>query len=468
MQCQQVSLYNSGFSMTLKTLHLTNAWHETSGGIATFYRALLRAANGRGHFMTLVVPGQSAQVEKVGDYGKIVYLKSPSAPFNPRYRMINPNQFLPAGSVLQRLLVSERPDLIEICDKYSLPYLGSLLRRGLLRGVDFRPVVVGLSCERLDDNFRSYVGRLPLARSFCSAYMKYVYFPSFDHHLANSPYTAEELRPASQGQLVPRSVWIRAMGVDTQHLSPLRRSPEGRRRILEIVNGRDDTVVLLYVGRLVPEKNLPLLFRLLVRLVRRRHRDYRLLVAGEGIERRRWEEFCRRRAQTRATFLGHVSDQQQLADLLANADLFIHPNPREPFGIALLEAMASGLPLVAPDAGGLTSYANRTNAWTTRPDVESFADAVEEVLADEGARLGRLKNALRTAERNRWENVSPGFLDLYADLHRAATDPAHKLPPPAFSSTPARSLRRAWYQGFSRAAEGIFRIASDCVGHRET
>ena len=67
MQCQQVSLYNSGFSMTLKTLHLTNAWHETSGGIATFYRALLRAANGRGHFMTLVVPGQSAQVEKVGD-----------------------------------------------------------------------------------------------------------------------------------------------------------------------------------------------------------------------------------------------------------------------------------------------------------------------------------------------------------------------------------------------------------------
>lgn len=410
--------------------------------------------------MTLVVPGEGARVEKVGDYGKIVYLKARPAPFNSQYRIIYPSQFLLNGGVLQSLIVTERPDLVEICDKYSLVYLGILLRLGLLQGLDFRPVVVGLTCERMDDNFRSYVGPLPLSRRFCSAYMKYIYFPFFDHHLANSPYTAEELRLASQGQLVERSVWIRPMGADTQHLSPDRRSAEARRGILQTVNGRDDTVVLLYVGRLVPEKNLQLLFRLLVRLIRSGRRDYRLLVAGEGIERHRWEEFCGREAPRHATFLGHISDKHQLADLLANADIFIHPNPREPFGIAPLEAMASGLPLVAPAAGGLMSYADSANAWTAPPDVESFASAVEEVLANEDARIARVKNAFETAKRHRWEDVCPRFLDLYADFGRAGTDPRHTLPPPAFSSTPARGLNRAWYQGVARSAERIFRAIS--------
>lgn len=453
--------------MMLRTLHLTNAWHETSGGIATFYRALMQAANAQGHYMTLVVPGGETQVEKVAEYAKIVYLKARSAPFNPHYRMIYPDQFLPTGSVLQKLLVAERPDLIEICDKYSLLYLGILLRRGLLRGVDFRPVVVGLSCERMDDNFRSYVGPVPFARLFCAAYMKYIYFPFFDHHLANSPYTAEELQKASRGQLVPRSVWIRPMGVDTRDLSPARRSAEARQRILQLVNGRDNTVVLLYVGRLVPEKNLPLLFRLLARLIQGGRRDYRLLVAGDGIERHRWEQFCRRHAQGHAAFLGHVSDKQLLADLLANADVFIHPNPREPFGIAPLEAMASGLPLVAPDSGGPTSYANSANAWITRPNVEGFASAVGDVLANETEKRNRVRNALQTAQENRWQNVCPGFLDLYNSLHRAATDPSQELPPPNFSSTPARNLNLVCYSRVSRTAENIFRVACDRFGQGE-
>jgi len=181
----------------LKTLHLTNSWHETSGGIATFYRALMDAANRRGHSIRLVVPGEDDRVEETGEFGRIYHVKAPRARFNSQYRMIYPRQFLPAGSSLQRILAAERPDLVEICDKYTLNYLGALLRRGLLRTLDFRPIVVGLSCERMDDNFRTYVGRIPFARRFCAAYMRWIYFPFFDHHIANSAYTAEELRAAS-------------------------------------------------------------------------------------------------------------------------------------------------------------------------------------------------------------------------------------------------------------------------------
>jgi len=176
--------------VALKTLHLTNSWHATSGGIATFYRALMASANQRGHHIRLVVPGETDRVEDAGEFAKIYYVKSPSARFNREYRTIYPPQFISPRGRVQQILAAERPDLVEICDKYTLNYLGALLRRRLLPALDFRPVVVGLSCERMDDNFRTYLGCVPFARAFCAAYMKWIYFPFFDHHIANSEYTA--------------------------------------------------------------------------------------------------------------------------------------------------------------------------------------------------------------------------------------------------------------------------------------
>jgi hypothetical protein len=87
--------------MTLKTLHLTNSWHATSGGIATFYKALIEAGNRRGHSIRLIIPGESDRVEEIGKFAKIYHVKARHAPFNSSYRMILPDQFLPAGSALQ-------------------------------------------------------------------------------------------------------------------------------------------------------------------------------------------------------------------------------------------------------------------------------------------------------------------------------------------------------------------------------
>src|SRR5882672_6861190 len=134
----------------MKTLHFTNYWHGTSGGIARFYSALLDAANRHKQEMRLVVPSSETSVEKVGKFGKIYHVAAPRAPLNSRYRVLYPTQFLRAGSPLHRILAEERPDLVEICDKYSLNYLGTVLRLGLLEGLDFKPVVIGQSCKRME------------------------------------------------------------------------------------------------------------------------------------------------------------------------------------------------------------------------------------------------------------------------------------------------------------------------------
>ena len=402
----------------MKTLHLTNAWHANSGGIATFYRALMEAATRRQHEICMVVPGAKDGVEHTGSH-RIYSIASRTAPLNADYRMMFPHSYLRGGSRLRQILNAERPDLVEVCDKYTLNYFGGMLRTGMMGDVSVMPLVVGLSCERMDDNVRAYLGWNRPARALVSLYMKWLYFSLFDHHIVNSEYTAEELRAVSTGHPIRRGVWIRPMGVDTHDLSPAHRSSVARHTLLERVGAGSDATLLLYVGRMAREKNLNLLIDTLEELHNSGREDWRLIVVGEGIERAQFLAEADRRVPGRVSWLGHMRDRKELAKIYANCDVFLHPNPREPFGIAPLEAMASGLPVVVPDRGGVLSYANFLNAWTVPATSVSFAAAAREVVSNEHVREERIAQALKTASEFSWEHAAGSFLDLYEDLHRA-------------------------------------------------
>lgn len=243
----------------LKTLHLTNCWHPASGGISTFYRALLEAANREGHYMRLVVPGESTSVAEVGDFGRIYNIEAPRALLNSDYRMVLPHRYLLPRTALQRIINDEQPELIEISDKYAMPYLAGLLRTGRLPGVRLRPTVIGLSHERMDENVAAYLTPGPGGQRFSHWFMKWLYFGMFDHHVAVSEHVADELIRASRGYRVRRGIWVAPMGVDCETFTPARRSARGRRRLLDLVEGDAETAVLFYAGRLAPEKNPGLL-----------------------------------------------------------------------------------------------------------------------------------------------------------------------------------------------------------------
>jgi alpha-1,6-mannosyltransferase len=398
----------------LKTLHLTNCWHASSGGVGTFYRALFEAADREGHLMRLVVPGATTSVEPVGRLGRIYHIEAPRAPLNPDYRMVLPHRYLFPHTALQRILNSERPDLIEISDKYALPYFAGFLRTGRLPGVGLRPTVVGMSHERMDENMAAYVTRGRAGQLFCGWFMKWLYFPMFDHHIAVSEHTAQELIRAARGHKVRRGILVAPMGVDSELFTPARRSTAGRQRLIETVQGRGDATVLLYAGRLAPEKNLSLLIETIGRLD---PAIYRLAIAGTGILLGTLKRECAARDLSHVAFLGHVADRETLADYYANADIFVHPNPREPFGIAPLEAMSSGLALVAPDSGGVTSYANALNAWPADSTPTAFADAITAVRANPAVRVAKTAAARKTAEQHRWPEVTARYLQLFRELH---------------------------------------------------
>jgi alpha-1,6-mannosyltransferase len=266
----------------------------------------------------------------------------------------------------------------------------------------------------MDENMAAYLTQSGAAQSFCEWFMKWLYFPMFDHHITVSEHAAQELIRASRGHKVRRGIWVAPMGVDSDRFTPDRRSAAGRRRLLERLGGTDQSTILFYAGRLAPEKNLPLLIETAARLD---PEIYRLAIAGSGIMLGALERECAERGLMQVTFLGHIGDRETLADYYANADVFLHPNPREPFGIAPLEAMASGLALVAPNSGGITTYCNYTNAWLTAPDVASFRAAVESVRTNRLLRARKTAAARQTAEAHCWPDVTARYLQLFRELH---------------------------------------------------
>jgi alpha-1,6-mannosyltransferase len=416
----------------LKTIHLTNAYHEQSGGIRTFYRAMLQAGNARGRHIRLVVPGERDAVEQVGPFARIYFVKAPRSPLiDGRYRLLLPHRFLvPGRGSVWRILAAEQPGVVEICDKYSLCYLAGLLRR-LPR--DRRPVVVGMSCERMDDNVAAFVSARVPAMAFARWYMRHVYTPQFDVHIANSPYTAAELSTTA------RPVYVHGMGVDATMFSPQRRDERLRRDLRRQLGADDDSFVLLYVGRLSSEKNVSLLLDCLGRLSHSRR--YRLLVIGDGPARASFEARARREFNGIVHLRNTIGERSLLASIVANCDLFVHPNPREPFGIAPLEAMASGVPVVAPNAGGVLAYANDNNAWLVPARPDTFAAAIEAACRYSALRAYRVFEGRRTAERHHWDAVTTSLFGLYDQIalnfrahrsvERVPTSSSDSIPPGA-------------------------------------
>jgi alpha-1,6-mannosyltransferase len=226
----------------------------------------------------------------------------------------------------------------------------------------------------------------------------------FDHHIANSDYTAEELRRIAGRRRIPRSMHILPMGVDCEGSDPSLRSDLLRRELAGRAGLPGHARILLYCGRLAAEKNLPLLPAMMQHL----GPDYYLVIAGDGEMREKL-----RAADPRIRIIGHLPDRTTVARVLNGADVFVHPNPREPFGIAPLEAMAAGLPLVAPRSGGVLSYANDDNAWLAAANGETFANAVESVFANPHLAAERVAAARKTALAHDWPIVAAQYFRLY-------------------------------------------------------
>lgn len=422
----------------IKSVHITNYYHKKSGGISTSYNALMAAAGRHQRPMRLIVPGEKEEIEIVNDYAKIYYIPAKKSPaFDKRYRVLMPWQYMPGDTQIRKILMDEMPDMVEITDKYTLSMFGAMVRRGKFKQLK-RPMLIHFSCERMDDNVASFLAGGKISEWFSRSIMGNYLFPSFDFHIANSPYTSEEFTRATKLKYNPlrsegwvnfcwqffrspripieERIHVCPRGVDAEQFSPDRKSPKVREEMIEKAGIPEDSIIILYAGRISPEKNVGLLPDFMEILANENNKDYRLLVAGAGPQAEWLQEQTDKRIPNKIIQLGHL-DKETLANYYATADVFVHPNPKEPFGIAPLEAMASGVPTVVPNAGGLLFYATEENTWLVEPTAETFANSVKEIIENPELRQRKIEKAFEAVENNTRIKSTDYLIETYDKLY---------------------------------------------------
>ena len=205
------------------------------------------------------------------------------------------------------------------------------------------------------------------------------------------------------------TIWSR--GVDRSIFDPSKRDPEWRRK-----HGlADEDVAIAFLGRLVMEKGLHMFADTMAEL-RARGVRHKVLVIGDG-PARGWFE----KALPDAIFAGFQTGAD-LGRALASADIFFNPSVTETFGNVTLEAMASGLPVVAAGATGSASLVENgeTGVLVDVGSPEGFADAIAPYCRDDGLRHAHGAAGERASRAYSWDAINQAVVDTYLRLHARA------------------------------------------------
>jgi glycosyltransferase involved in cell wall biosynthesis len=373
-----------------KALVFTDTFDEANGVAGTMRRLATEGAHG-----ALPLCVATARTEAVGEPGLIAFPPDWTLPL-PTYEELQ-LRFPLIIDVLAEV-EQQRPDVIHLATPGPVGVCGLVAARLL----DI-PIVGSYHTE-----LGPYT--LHLTRDLLVAQAMDLWVDWFYRQcrlvLAPTHAVADALRARGLAQV---GVWGR--GVDADRFAPRRRNQSLRDHLLQ-----DGSVLLLSVGRLSNEKRVGVLLDAFGRL-RERTPEARLAIVGDGPARVDLEA----RAPEGVTFMGELRGDG-LAQAYASCDIFCFPSTTDTFGQVILEASASGLPVVAADTGGAPELVrHRTTGLLFRPDdPAALADALVELVDDMPFRLALGRHALAHAQRRSWSASYDELLSGYAAVTRRA------------------------------------------------
>ncbi|MER6281901.1 glycosyltransferase [Streptomyces sp900105245] len=338
---------------SLRIVRLANFVAPASGGLRTALRELGRGYRAAGHAPVLIVPGER-HTDRDTEQGRVITLPGPLLPGTGGYRVLTDRRRVAA------LLEDLAPDRLEVSDRTTLRWTGRWARRA-------RVPSVMVSHETADGVLRTWGLSEQLSRRAADA------LNTRTAHVYSRVVCTTEFAEREFVRIGARNVVRAPLGVDLMERHPGLRDPGLRGQY-----ARGDETLLVMCSRLSVEKRPGTALDALEALLRRGRRAA-LVVAGDGPQRARLELRARERGLP-VTFLGHVSDRSLLGALQASADVCLAPGPAETFGLAALEAMACGTPVVAGASSALPEVIGSAGAAAAGTG-EAFADAVESLLA---------------------------------------------------------------------------------------
>ncbi len=387
----------------MKICDLTQFYSPVSGGVKRYISekvAWMRRARPEDRHV-LIIPGERSECREDG-LSRTYTIRSPLVSRTARYRaLLN-------LTAIEEILERERPDVIESGDPYQVAW--KALASGQALGIP----VIGFYHSHFPEAYlrtiEKFFGHIAveITRDVARRYVRELY-TRFDATVVPSPALARLLQDWGVD-----NTRLGELGVDTRVFHPGKLGTERAeiRRKLEI---SEDKILLLYVGRLSPEKNVTTLFSAFAQLAAGPEGSrYALLITGDGPERRHLARL--KKSHPNVHCLPYQGDGEQLARLYRTADLFVHPGVQETFGLVALESQACGTPVV----GIRGSYMDRiifTNQdhWAPENSPEALAEAIRAMrrrdLAADGAEA-----ASWVREHYDWDRVFERLFGVYAEV----------------------------------------------------
>lgn len=356
----------------MRLVDITEFYSQRGGGVRTHLTQKAAACARLGHEHLVLAPGPRGATDP-----GVRYIPGPATPYDPTYHL------LWRIGAARRALRAARPDVLEIHSPYlaahaalglragefgvrtfvwHADFIDTYLRGGLERGL--RPVLRGAAPRATDalvEPLWAHVRRIARACAMT---------------VVGSRWQLDKLRAHG----VER-VEHHPFGIEAGRFAPERRCEALRQELLRGAPGP----LIVAIGRMAIEKRWDVVAEAFERIAARLPGAV-LVVLGDGPERHALEARFRGRGDVRMR--GFERDRDRLAVTLASGDLLLHGCPFETFGLGVAEAIASGLPLVAPDSGGAAEQAPpESAALYPSGDVDACVAAALRLLAVPGAEL---------------------------------------------------------------------------------
>lgn len=370
----------------MRVVIVTESFPPDVNGVAHCALQTARHLADRGHLPLVVAPASTALVGRAGTGPDaqapcpVVRVPSLPLPGYPQVRVALPSRRLATA------VAGHRPDVVHLASPFVLGVRGMAVaaRCGVPAVAVYQTDLAGYA--------RTYMGA---GEATAWRRIRSVHAAA-DLTLAPSSASLRDL----EAHDVPRvKLWPR--GVDTARFRPELRDGSLRRELAP--NGE---LIVGYVGRLAPEKHIELLAGVCGL------DGVKVVVVGDGPSRPSLSE-----ALPGAVFLGRRTGDD-LARIYASLDLFAHTGPFETFCQTVQEAMASGLPVVAPAVGGpldLVAH-GRTGLLVPPRDADAVREAVRSLMADPARRAAFGATARATVEGRTWAAVGDQLIGHYADV----------------------------------------------------
>ena len=364
-----------------RIVRLANFVTAHSGGLRTALRCLGEGYRAAGHEAVLVVPGERASDEWTAQ-GRVITLPGWPVPGSGGYRVLLGRRRL--GALLDEL----RPERLEVSDRFTLRWTGGWARSHNVPAVmvSHESLAGLLRIWRVPPGVRERLADVLNARSAAA----------YDDIVCTTAWAAAEFSRIGAGNV--RQV---PLGVDLEVFHPDRYDPELRARYAE-----PGELLIVHCSRLSVEKR-PARAVDAMRSLRAAEVPAVLVVAGDGPLRARLEH---RADGLPVHFAGFLADRAEVARLLATADVVVAPGPVETFGLAALEALACGTPVVVSAESALPEVVGVAGVAVSG-EGEAFAAGVLALAARPAAT--RRAAARRRAERFGWPDAVAGFLQAH-------------------------------------------------------